>query len=193
MEIEKIVLKDGWIRFIPTFLNEDFANQLFEHLQQTIQWQQGEIVLFGKKYATPRLEAFYADNQKSYGYSGQRLITHEFTKELNEIRQKLTLEIGTSFNSVLLNLYRTGNDSNGWHADNEPELGKNPIIASLSLGATRRFDLKHNTTKEQLSFHLNHGSLLIMGGELQHHWKHQIAKTKKVNEPRINLTFRNIQ
>lgn len=193
MEIEKIVLKDGWIRFIPTFLNEDFANQLFEDLQQTIQWQQGEIVLFGKKHATPRLEAFCADDQKSYGYSGQRLITHEFTKELNEIRQKLTLGIGTSFNSVLLNLYRTGNDSNGWHADNEPELGKNPIIASLSLGATRRFDLKHNTTKEQLSFHLNHGSLLIMGGELQHHWKHQIAKTKKVNEPRINLTFRNIQ
>lgn len=192
MEIEKIVLKDGWIRFIPTFLNEDFANQLFEHLQQTIQWQQGEIVLFGKKHATPRLEAFCADDQKSYGYSGQRLITHEFTKELNEIRQKLTLEIGTSFNSVLLNLYRTGNDSNGWHADNEPELGKNPIIASLSLGATRRFDLKHNTTKEQHSFHLNHGSLLIMGGELQHHWKHQIAKTKKVNDPRINLTFRNI-
>ena len=193
MEIEKIVLKDGWIRFIPTFLNEDIANQLFEHLQQTIQWQQGEIVLFGKKHATPRLEAFCADDQKSYGYSGQRLITHEFTNELNEIRQKLTLEIGTSFNSVLLNLYRTGNDSNGWHADNEPELGKNPIIASLSLGATRRFDLKHNTTKEQLSFHLNHGSILIMGGELQHHWKHQIAKTKKVNEPRINLTFRNIQ
>lgn len=193
MEIEKIVLKDGWIRFIPTFLNEDIANQLFEHLQQTIQWQQGEIVLFGKKHATPRLEAFCADDQKSYGYSGQRLITHEFTKELNEIRQKLTLEIGTSFNSVLLNLYRTGNESNGWHADNEPELGRNPIIASLSLGATRRFDLKHNTTKEQLSFHLNHGSLLIMGGELQHHWKHQIAKTKKVNEPRINLTFRNIQ
>lgn len=193
MEIEKIVLKDGWIRFIPTFLNEDIANQLFENLQQTIQWQQGEIVLFGKKHATPRLEAFCADDQKSYGYSGQRLITHEFTKELNKIRQKLTLENGTSFNSVLLNLYRTGNDSNGWHADNEPELGRNPIIASLSLGATRRFDLKHNTTKEQLSYYLNHGSLLIMGGELQHHWKHQIAKTKKVNEPRINLTFRIIQ
>lgn len=193
MEIEKIVLKDGWIRFIPTFLNEDIANQLFENLHQTIQWQQGEIVLFGKKHATPRLEAFYADDQKSYGYSGQRLITHEFTKELNEIRQKITLEIGASFNSVLLNLYRTGNDSNGWHADNEPELGRNPIIASLSLGATRRFDLKHNTTKEQLSYYLNHGSLLIMGGELQHHWKHQIAKTKKVNEPRINLTFRIIQ
>jgi alkylated DNA repair dioxygenase AlkB len=193
MEIEKIVLKDGWIRFIPTFLYEDTANQLFEHLQQTIQWQQGEIVLFGKKHATPRLEAFCADDKKSYGYSGQRLITYEFTKELNEIRQKLTLEIDTSFNSVLLNLYRTGNDSNGWHADNEPELGRNPIIASLSLGATRRFDIKHNTTKEQLSFLLNHGSLLIMGGELQHHWKHQIAKTKKVNEPRINLTFRNIQ
>lgn len=193
MEIEKIVLKDGWIRFIPTFLNEVIANQLFEQLQQTIQWQQGEIVLFGKKHATPRLEAFCADDQKSYGYSGQRLITHEFTKELNEIRKKLTLEIGTSFNSVLLNLYQTGNDSNGWHADNEPELGRNPIIASLSLGATRRFDLKHNTTKEQLSYYLNNGSLLIMGGELQHHWKHQIAKTKKVNEPRINLTFRIIQ
>lgn len=192
MNKQKIELQDGWIIHFPSFLTEDTSNQLFENLYQTIQWQQGEIVLFGKKYATPRLEAFYADNQKSYGYSGQRLITHEFTRELNEIRQKIALKIDTTFNSVLLNLYRTGNDSNGWHADNEPELGKNPIIASLSLGATRRFDLKHNTTKEQHSFHLNHGSLLIMGGELQHHWKHQIAKTKKVNDPRINLTFRNI-
>ena len=94
------------------------------------------------------------------------------------------------FNCVLVNLYRNGQDSNGWHADNEPELGKNPMIASVSLGATRRFDLRHNITKEKISFDLTNGSLLLMKGEIQHFWKHQITKTKKIDAARINLTFR---
>ena len=192
MEFEKTILRDGWIIYVPNFYAKEIADQLFNLFYQTINWQQGEIKLFGKKHLTPRLEAFYAEENKSYGYSGQRLVTSSFTKELTQIKENIELTFSIQLNSVLINLYRDGNDSNGWHADDEPELGRNPIIASLSLGATRRFDLKHNTTKEKLSLELESGSLLIMGGELQHYWKHQIAKTKKVNAPRINLTFRHL-
>ena len=192
MEFEKKILRDGWIIYVPNFYAKEIADQLFNLFNQTINWQQGEIKLFGKKHLTPRLEAFYAEENKSYGYSGQRLVTSSFTKELTQIKENIELTFSIQLNSVLINLYRDGNDSNGWHADDEPELGKNPIIASLSLGASRRFDLKHSTTKEKLSLELEPGSLLVMGGELQHYWKHQIAKTKKVNTPRINLTFRHL-
>ena len=192
MEFEKTILRDGWIIYVPNFYAKEIADQLFNLFYQTINWQQGEIKLFGKKHLTPRLEAFYAEENKSYGYSGQRLVTSSFTKELTQIKENIELTFSIQLNSVLINLYRDGNDSNGWHADDEPELGRNPIIASLSLGATRRFDLKHSSTKEKLSLELESGSLLIMGGELQHYWKHQIAKTKKVNAPRINLTFRHL-
>ena len=190
MEFEKTFLKNGWIIYVPDFYSIEKADELFNLFYQSINWQQGEIKLFGKKYLTPRLEAFYAEENKSYGYSGQRLVTSSFTKELKQIKDIIELKLSIQLNSVLINLYRDGNDSNGWHADDEPELGKNPIIASLSLGASRRFDLKHSTTKEKLSLELEPGSLLVMGGELQHYWKHQVAKTKKVNDPRINLTFR---
>jgi alkylated DNA repair dioxygenase AlkB len=192
MEFEKKILRDGWIIYVPNFYAKEIADQLFNLFNQTINWQQGEIKLFGKKHLTPRLEAFYAEENKSYGYSGQRLVTSSFTKELTQIKENIELTFSIQLNSVLINLYRDGNDSNGWHADDEPELGKNPIIASLSLGASRRFDLRHTSTKEKLSLELEYGSLLIMGGELQHYWKHQIAKTKKVNTPRINLTFRHL-
>jgi alkylated DNA repair dioxygenase AlkB len=192
MGYEKINLTDGWIIYIPHFYTIETANKLFHVFYPTINWQQGEIKLFGKTHLTPRLEAFYAEDNKSYGYSGQRLTTTNLTKDLTQIKQDIEQKFSIALNSVLINLYRNGNDSNGWHADNEPELGENPIIASLSLGARRRFDLKHTTTKEKLSLELETGSLLIMGGSLQHHWKHQIAKTKKIKDPRINLTFRYI-
>lgn len=192
MEFEKTILKNGWIIYFPDFYEKEKADQLFNLFYHTINWQQGEIKLFGKKHLTPRLEAFYAEENKSYGYSGQRLTTSSFTKELKQIKEFIELKFSIQLNSVLINLYRDGNDSNGWHADDEPELGRNPIIASLSLGATRRFDLKHTSTKEKISLDLEPGSVLIMGGELQHHWKHQVAKTKKVNAPRINLTFRHL-
>lgn len=190
MEFEKKILTNGWIIYVPDFYSIEKADELFNLFYQSIYWQQGEIRLFGKKFLTPRLEAFYTEGNKSYGYSGQRLKTYPFTKELKQIKEFIELKFSIQLNSVLINLYRDGNDSNGWHADDEPELGKNPIIASLSLGASRRFDLKHSTTKEKFSIELEPGSILIMGGELQHHWKHQVAKTKKVNSPRINLTFR---
>lgn len=190
--MEKILIQDGWLMFDPHFYSAKESDLIFDELQQMPDWEQGTVTIFGKEYRTPRLESFHAENGLNYGYSGQRMKTHPFNSALISTRLKLSEETGYNFNSVLCNLYRDGNDSNGWHADNEPELGKEPIIASLSFGATRRFDLKHTLSGEKHSFELSHGSLLIMGGSTQHHWKHQIAKSKKVTKPRINLTFRNI-
>lgn len=186
-------LKNGWVSLNTNFLDEQEADFLFNELLFNAPWKQGEIKLFGKTISIPRKEVFYADHGLSYTYSGQKLDTQEMPDMIMALRKKLECETGYLYNSVLINLYRDGSDSNGWHADNEKELGTNPVIASLSLGVTRRFDLKHIHSGERKSFALNHGSLLVMGGELQHFWKHQIAKSARINTPRINLTFRNIQ
>jgi alkylated DNA repair dioxygenase AlkB len=178
------------IKFNPNFLSKQEADFYFQELLTSIPWKENEVFLFGKRYKTPRLEAFHAIEEKSYTYSGNKLLANHFTKELHELKTRIEVITNTKFNCVLVNLYRDGNDSNGWHADNEKELGRNPAIASLSLGVTRRFDLKHIENQEKISFELNHGSLLFMEGETQHFWKHQIAKSKKIHEPRINLTFR---
>ena len=185
-----LAVQNGTIFFEEEFLNQEEADLLFKHFEATLPFHQGTITLFGKTHAIPRLEAFFATENKTYSYSGKTLETHPFTPELLALKSKIEAISQEQFNCVLVNLYRNGQDSNGWHADNEPELGKNPVIASLSLGATRRFDLRHNLTNEKISFDLTNGSLLLMKGEMQHFWKHQIVKTKKVNEGRINLTFR---
>lgn len=190
--MKKINIQDGWLLFEENFFSQEESLRLFDELHDQLEWQQGKIKLFGKEYSTPRLEAFYAEPNKNYGYSGQQMTTNPMNPTLLTILATIENSTGYSFNSVLCNLYRDGSDSNGWHADNEPELGKDPIIASLSLGAIRRFDLKHNSSNETIKFNLNLGSILIMGGSIQHNWKHQIAKTKKVLSPRINLTFRTI-
>lgn len=185
-------IQNGEIGFLPDFISQDLANRYFDFLQQSLPFQQGTIKLFGKTHPIPRLEAFFGIGNQVYSYSGKTLETRHFTKELLDLKSLIEQVSNEKFNCVLVNLYRDGKDSNGWHADNEPELGKNPVIASLSLGATRRFDLKHNQTNEKMSFELGNGSLLVMKGEMQHFWKHQIAKTAKVSSPRINLTFRYI-
>jgi alkylated DNA repair dioxygenase AlkB len=185
-------LGKGWIEYYPDFVDQEESLQLFERILSETNWSQGKIKLFGQTHLTPRLEAFYAEDGKSYGYSGQHLSTLALTPILLDLKQKIELTCDHQFNSVLINLYRDGSDSNGWHADNEPELGLNPIIASLSLGAPRNFDLKRNSDQFKKRLLLESGSLLIMGGELQYHWKHAVAKSKKVKEPRINLTFRRI-
>jgi len=186
----KITIKNGELEYLRDFLSEEAVHLLYEQILTQTPWNQGTITLFGKKIVIPRYEAFYAQDGLTYSYSGQYLVSHPFTAELLILKNKIEQLTEEKFNSVLINLYRNGNDSNGWHADNEKELGVNPFIASLSLGAERRFDLVHISTKEKQSIILENGSLLIMGGEIQHFWKHQIAKTKKVSEPRINLTFR---
>ncbi len=188
----RIDIKDGWLYFDERFLAAEVSDQLFLSLLSSVPWEQGTITLFGRKLAIPRREAFFAENGQTYGYSGQRLKTHAFTPLLSELKTKIEQVSGTQFNSVLLNLYQNGTHSNGWHADDEKELGNAPVIASLSVGSTRRFDLKHKHTTDKLTFELNSGSLLIMGGSLQHFWKHQIPKQPRITEPRINLTFRKI-
>lgn len=183
-------VQNGTLIHDESFLSQEEAKSLFKYFEATLPFYQGTISLYGKTHAIPRLEAFFATENRTYSYSGKTLQTHPFTNELLVLKSKIEAINQEQFNCVLVNLYRNGQDSNGWHADNEPELGINPVIASLSLGATRRFDLRHNLTNEKLSFDLTNGSLFLMKGEMQHFWKHQIAKTKKVNEGRINLTFR---
>jgi alkylated DNA repair dioxygenase AlkB len=149
--------------------------------------------MFGKTLDQPRLTAYYAAAQKNYAYSNIKLEAIPFTPTLVLIKNKIELLTGHSFNCVLLNYYRNGDDSMGWHADDEKELGINPVIASLSFGAARNFQLQHRFEKSipKVSITLNNASLLIMKGETQHFWKHQIPKQKNKG-PRINLTFRQI-
>ena len=187
-------LPNSSIVYYPEFFNAEKSNIYFKSLLESIKWQQDDITVFGKTHKQPRLTALYANNNEPYSYSNITMIPHIFSKELLDIKSKVETIVNTNFTTCLLNLYRTGQDSNGWHADNEKELGKNPIIVSVSFGAERLFKLKHRqdkTLKKDLI--LENGSLLIMKGETQHHWLHQIPKTKKEVGKRINLTFRIIQ
>lgn len=179
------------ITYIPNFLTPETAANYFETFQQNIPWKQDNIKVFGKTYKQPRLTALYGVKGKSYSYSNITMHPTPFTKELLEIKHKIETNCDATFNVVLLNLYRDGNDSNGWHSDDEKELGKNPVIASVSLGAKRIFQLRHKGDKTlRRTIELTHGSLLLMKGETQHFWQHQVPKTKKNVLPRINLTFR---
>lgn len=186
-------LPNARLIYYPQFFNIEKANHYFQLLLNNSKWQQDDIKVYGKTYPQPRLTALYGDSGKPYSYSNITMYPEVFTPQLSKIKEAIELESQHQFNTVLLNLYRNGQDSNGWHADNEKELGKNPIIASVSFGASRPFHFKHRTIKtERHKLELNHGSLLIMEGEMQHYWLHQIAKTKKEISPRINLTFRYI-
>jgi alkylated DNA repair dioxygenase AlkB len=184
-------LIDAQVSYVPAFIGFEEANKLFEKLLLQVNWQQDDIVVFGKKYQQPRLTALYGNDGKSYSYSSLTMFPNKWNSLLTYIKEKVEDFMKVKFTTVLLNYYRDGNDSNGWHADNEKELGKNPIIASVSFGAKRVFQMKHNSIKEQkFKIELEHGSLLIMKGTTQHFWKHQIPKSTKNVGPRINLTFR---
>ena len=191
-ETGKQEVKNGWFIFEPNFLSEVRKNQLFKELHESLAWKGGEIKLFGKQHAIPRKEVYFSDNQKEYAYAGKKMKISEWNSSVNILKTELNKRFNQDFNACLCNLYQDGKDSNGWHADNEKELGLNPVIASVSLGATRKFSVKHNQTKQKFDFQLNSGSLLIMGGEMQHFYKHTVPKQLKVNAPRINLTFRRI-
>ncbi len=166
----------------------------FEKLKEAVPWQQDNITLFGKTYPQPRLTALFGNNGKPYSYSNITMQPHKFSKIVLDIKHSIEAITTIEFTSCLLNLYRDGKDSNGWHADDEKELGKNPIIASVTLGQERYFHLKHKNNKSlKHKILLQHGSLLLMKGETQHHWLHQIPKTAKPIKERINLTFRVIR
>jgi alkylated DNA repair dioxygenase AlkB len=188
-----LLSQHGELYLLPNFLNTEDADAAYEWLLQNIKWKQYHIKMFGKLLAQPRLTAWYGSAGTNYSYSGLNLVPEPFSKELLTLKAKIEQVGSTQFNSVLLNLYRNENDSMGWHADDEKELGINPIIASLSLGQTRKFQVKHKLTKNlNLNLLLTHGSLLLMRGEMQHYWQHAIPKSKNSCDQRINLTFRNI-
>lgn len=174
------------------FLSPVEADDYFQSMLNCIDWSEEVFTIYGRSVKAPRLMAWYGDSGASYRYSGVSHDPMPWIEPLITIKKKLFSSLGYSFNSVLANLYRNGQDSMGWHADNETELGKNPVIASLSFGQERRFCLRHNDSKEQLDLQLGHGSLLVMSGETQHYWKHALPKTKQQLGCRINLTFRMI-
>ncbi len=187
------VIENGEYIFYPNFFSKSESDSLLKNLRSNIIWKQESMNMYGKKIDFPRLTAWYGNNDKPYSFSGITLQPLPWTSEILTIKSKIESIAKTEFNSVLLNLYRDGNDSISWHTDAEKELGINPIIASVNFGATRKFQLRHIKTKEKLEIELTHGSLLIMQGELQHFWQHQVPKTSKVVGERINLTFRVIK
>lgn len=190
---EPVPVKNGQYIYFPSFLDREKANTLFETFKRDIAWKQESMNMYGKQVSFPRLTAWYGDNDKPYSFSGLTLNPHPWTSELLEIKNLIEPKCEVNFNSVLLNMYRDGNDSISWHTDAEKELGQNPVIASVNFGSERKFQLRHNDTRETIEIVLKHGSLLIMSGELQHYWKHQVPKQKNVSTIRVNLTFRVIK
>lgn len=193
---EQIVLNlpDAEIIYYPHFFDKKEADTIFAQLTNNILWQQDDIRVFGKIHPQPRLTALFGNEGKPYSYSNIKMQPHPWNPLLQKIKSLVESVSDTNFTTVLLNQYRDGKDSNGWHADNEKELGTNPIIASVSFGAERVFQLKHNSISGlKQNILLEHGSLLVMKGTTQHFWKHQIPKTAKPIGSRINLTFRVIK
>lgn len=178
----------------PEMLSKVAASELLETLIEVIPWRQEYLKIAGSVRAIPRLQCWMGDRASEYGYSGVRLSPCPWHPAVRKIHDRVAELIDNRFNSVLINFYRNGQDSVAWHADDEVELGKTPIIASVSLGAERCFQLKqkHQTPANKYQMPLRHGSLLVMGGPMQQHWLHQLPKEKGLQEPRINLTFRNI-
>lgn len=191
-EYENIPLKDGELRYWPAWLNQSEADSLFKRLRASVAWEQSTINMYGKAVRIPRLNAWYGDKGCAYRYSGRLFQPLPWLACLEAIRMRLQQELSIPFNSVLVNCYRSGQDSVAWHSDDEPELGQNPHVASISLGATRAFHLRHRFDKacSAHKLELTSGSLLFMSGALQHNWEHQIPKTAKSVAERINLTFR---
>lgn len=182
--------QDGEALLWDDFLTPEEAERLFAHLRDSLPWQSETIQIYGRAVPVPRRVCWIGDPDAVYTYSG---ITHEplpWPPPLAELKEKIETFTGDRFNSVLANLYRNGNDAMGYHADNERELGREPVIASISLGAGRTFRLRHNRTKTRVDLVLNSGSLLLMRGRLQHCWRHSVPRTPAAVGPRINLTFR---
>ena len=191
--LSPLPLADAELLFAPTFLSASRASALFEALREQIHWETHRIRLFGREVASPRLSCWIGDPGASYVYSNARFEPKSWPWALADLREEISDAAGERFNSVLANLYRDGRDGMGWHSDDEPELGGQPVIASLSLGATRRFVLKHRHDPERkLAIELPAGSLLVMAGDTQRNYRHALPKTARPIGARINLTFRRI-
>lgn len=183
---------DGEVRYYGIILDPESANHYFDHLLTNSCWENDQAIIFGKLIVTKRKVAWYGDAPFQYTYSKTTKLALPWTKELLELKKIVENKSGETFNSCLLNLYHSGEEGMSWHSDDEKELKKNAAIGSLSLGAPRKFSLKHKTTNQTVSLVLENGSLLVMKGQTQTHWKHRLPPTKKVSTPRINLTFRTI-
>lgn len=186
-------LEGAPVIYYPSFFKTEDSDLFFKTIYKKTTWQQDDICVYGKTYPQPRLTHLFAENNQPYTYSNIKMHPSPFSEVLLEIKKNIEEITGFKFTTCLANLYRDGRDSNGWHADDEKELGKRPIIASVSLGQQRWFHLKHKTNKEiKRKLLLESGSLLLMGEGTQENYLHQIPKTKKIVGPRINLTFRKI-
>ncbi len=185
-------MPNGDLFLIREFFDLSQSDDYFQTILARVQWRQDAIKHGRKVTQLPRLTAWYGNSGKNYSYSGIRMKPLRWNAPLLEIKRAVEAEAGVKFNSVLLNLYRNERDSVAWHSDDEPELGKNPIIASVSFGATRRFVLKHKNEKQlqKIELELSHGSLLLMRGPTQHYWVHAIPKSRVPVGQRLNLTFR---
>ena len=192
MKNEIVAHNDLKIRIKDNFFNPTDSNQLLEKLIARLPWESMVIKMFGKDTMIPRLQCWVGDRGCDYKYSGKKLNRQDWTKDLKIIREKIYQEVQIDFNSVLVNYYRDGKDSMGWHADDEKELGPSPTIASISFGSERDLVFRNKITKETLSIPQSHGCLILIDGKTQKNWQHSIKKTQKVIGPRINLTFRNI-
>lgn len=186
--LQTIPIEDGELAMLPHMPLPAASDVVLKQLIDETPWRADTIVVYGKRYLQPRLSAWYGE--AAYTYSGLTLDPLPMTPLLARLRSDVEHWTGHRYNSVLLNYYRDGADSMGMHADDEPELGPAPAIASLSLGATRTFILRHKASKRTVKIDLNDGSLLLMAGSLQKHWLHGINKTAKPLGPRLNLTFR---
>jgi alkylated DNA repair dioxygenase AlkB len=192
-EPQNLLPFQGEVRLYREFFSKEYSDRIFLQLQKALAWRQEPIWMFGRQVMQPRLTALYGNPDQPYSYSGISMNPLSWTPLLEEIRNKIEDFTGLEFTHVLCNFYRDGNDSMGWHRDNEPVLGKNPGIASITFGATRVFQIRnYESKKNKIEIPLNHGSLLMMTRESQNYWEHQLPKTKKVNSPRMNLTFRKL-
>lgn len=183
---------DGEANYHGVVLNKKDADYFFKCLLNTIEWKHDEAIMFNKKLITKRKVAWYASQPFAYTYSKITRSALPWISELVDLKNRVEAISGETFNSCLLNLYHTGNEGMSWHSDNERQLKPNGAIASVSLGAERQFAFKHKVTQQTHASMLQHGSLLVMKGVTQTHWVHRLPPTKKVQLPRINLTFRTI-
>ena len=183
---------DGEVYLFGFVFSSNQANSFFEQLLTSIEWKPDTLVMFGKEISTKRKVAWYGDKASVYTYSNSTKSPLPWNPILLEIKKMIEDKTGEQFNACLLNLYHDGTEGMGWHSDDEKELGPEPVIASLSLGATRNFVFKHRKTKQKQGINLESGMLLIMKGRTQQHWQHSLLKATRVKSPRINLTFRTI-
>jgi alkylated DNA repair dioxygenase AlkB len=190
--IINLLYRDGIVNYYGKIMTSLEANRYFELLSNNILWENDKAIIFGKSIVTKRKVAWYGDTEYLYTYSNSTKQALSWTKELLGLKQMIENVSGSNYNSCLLNLYHNGNEGIAWHSDDEESLGKNNNIASLSLGAERKFLFKHKLTKQIVSILLEHGSLLVMKGSTQTNWLHSLPKSKKISQPRINLTFRSI-